>query len=105
VNPVTGRGRHTSTSAIALELPEGGWIIDTPGVRSFGLAHVSDDTIIAAFPDLADATAECPKGCTHRGGDCALDEWVRQGRAEPARLESLRRLLVSREGAPDPDLG
>ena len=105
VNPVTGRGRHTSTSAIALELPEGGWIIDTPGVRSFGLAHVSDDTIIAAFPDLADATVECPKGCTHRGGDCALDRWVAEGRADPARLESLRRLLVSREGAPDPDLG
>lgn len=105
VNAVTGRGRHTSTSAVALELPEGGWIIDTPGVRSFGLAHVSDDTIIAAFPDLADATVECPKGCTHRGGDCALDRWVAEGRADPARLESLRRLLVSREGAPDPDLG
>jgi len=103
VNPVTGRGRHTSTSAIALELPDGGWIIDTPGVRSFGLAHVSADTVLSAFPDLVDGTADCPKGCTHLGGDCALDEWVRRGHADPARLESLRRLLASREGAPDPD--
>ena len=41
VNPVTGRGRHTSSSAVALPLPGGGWIIDTPGVRGFGLGHVS----------------------------------------------------------------
>jgi len=40
VNDVTGRGRHTSTSAEAIELPDGGWVIDTPGVRSFGLAHI-----------------------------------------------------------------
>ena len=52
VNAVTGRGRHTSSSAIALELPGGGWVIDTPGVRSFGLAHVDLDRVIHAFPDL-----------------------------------------------------
>ncbi|MGA1088958.1 MAG: ribosome small subunit-dependent GTPase A, partial [Candidatus Nanopelagicales bacterium] len=52
VNDVTGRGRHTSTSAVALALPEGGWIVDTPGVRSFGLAHVSPDTVVRAFDDL-----------------------------------------------------
>ncbi|WP_185049768.1 ribosome small subunit-dependent GTPase A [Thermocatellispora tengchongensis] len=103
VNPVTGRGRHTSTSAVALELPEGGWIIDTPGVRSFGLAHVSPDTVVAAFPDLVEGTVDCPKGCTHRDDDCALDAWVAAGNADPARLTSLRRLLASREGEPDPD--
>lgn len=103
VNAVTGRGRHTSTSAVALELPEGGWIIDTPGVRSFGLAHVSVETVLAAFPDLVDATVDCPKGCTHLGGDCALDRYVAEGHADPARLESLRRLLASREGSADDD--
>ncbi|MBO4274113.1 ribosome small subunit-dependent GTPase A [Microbispora triticiradicis] len=103
VNAVTGRGRHTSTSAVALELPEGGWIIDTPGVRSFGLAHVSVETVLAAFPDLVDATAGCPKGCTHLDDDCALVGYVAEGHADPARLESLRRLLASREGAPDED--
>ncbi|MDF5756515.1 ribosome small subunit-dependent GTPase A [Spongiactinospora sp. TRM90649] len=103
VNPVTGRGRHTSTSAVALELPEGGWIIDTPGVRSFGLAHVSPDNVLHAFPDLVDGTVHCPKGCTHQAGECALDAWVEQGHAGAARLASLRRLLASREGEPDPE--
>ncbi|NUW35142.1 ribosome small subunit-dependent GTPase A [Nonomuraea sp. SMC257] len=101
VNAVTGRGRHTSTSAVALELPEGGWIIDTPGVRSFGLAHVSVETVLASFPDLVEGTVDCPKGCTHLSDECALDAWVAAGHADPARLESLRRLLAIREGAPD----
>ncbi|MFF4774987.1 ribosome small subunit-dependent GTPase A [Microtetraspora fusca] len=101
VNVVTGRGRHTSTSAVALELPEGGWIIDTPGVRSFGLAHVHVETVLASFPDLNEATVECPKGCTHLGDGCALDRFVAEGHADPARLESLRRLLTSREGGDD----
>ncbi|GGS92139.1 putative ribosome biogenesis GTPase RsgA [Planobispora rosea] len=103
VNAVTGRGRHTSTSAVALELPEGGWIIDTPGVRSFGLAHVSVETVLAGFPDLVEGTVTCPKGCTHLGEECALDGWVAAGHADPARLTSLRRLLASREGTADDD--
>jgi ribosome biogenesis GTPase / thiamine phosphate phosphatase len=98
VNPVTGRGRHTSSSAIALELPGGdGWIIDTPGVRSFGLAHVKPDDVLAAFPDLIEGDAECPPHCTHLQADCALDAWVAAGHADPSRLDSLRRLLLSRE--------
>ncbi|MDR1711913.1 MAG: ribosome small subunit-dependent GTPase A [Propionibacteriaceae bacterium] len=94
VNEVTGRGRHTSTSAIALRLPFGGWVIDTPGVRSFGLSHVTIDSIIAAFPDLAELTADCPRGCTHEAGaiDCALDEAVAAGRLNAERLESFRRM-------------
>ncbi|WP_406319877.1 ribosome small subunit-dependent GTPase A [Streptosporangium sp. NBC_01639] len=101
VNAVTGRGRHTSTSAVALELPEGGWIIDTPGVRSFGLAHVSVETVLAGFPDLIEGTVGCPKGCSHLSEECALDAWVTAGHADPVRLVSLRRLLASRDGAPE----
>jgi ribosome biogenesis GTPase / thiamine phosphate phosphatase len=104
VNDVTGRGRHTSTSAIALALPDGGWVIDTPGVRSFGLAHVNPDRIVAAFPDLVPGTAECPRGCSHDEPECALDAFVAAGGAGPAgpaRLESLRRLLRSRAGTDD----
>jgi ribosome biogenesis GTPase len=98
VNPVTGRGRHTSSSAIALELPgDDGWIIDTPGVRSFGLAHVRPDDVLAAFPDLIEGDAECPPHCTHLQEDCALDAWVAAGHADPSRLDSLRRLLASRD--------
>lgn len=105
VNVVTGRGRHTSTSAVALRLPDGdGWVIDTPGVRSFGLAHIDVDRIIDHFHDLAAGTDGCPRGCTHDEEDCALDDWVAQGHAGPsgpARLESLRRLLQSRSSAMD----
>jgi ribosome biogenesis GTPase len=103
VNEVTGRGRHTSASAIALELPDGGWVVDTPGVRSFGLAHVGPDDLLRAFPDLAAGTGECPRGCTHDEPECGIDEWVAQGHAGPggpARLESLRRLLRAREAGP-----
>jgi ribosome biogenesis GTPase len=100
VNAVTGRGRHTSSSAIALELPGGdGWIIDTPGVRSFGLAHVDPVNVINAFEDLAAGAAErCPPHCDHVQDDCGLDAWVAEGHASQARLDSLRRLLSSREG-------
>lgn len=101
VNAVTGRGRHTSTSAVALELPEGGWVVDTPGVRSFGLGHVDPATFIQHFEDLVPGTDGCPRGCSHDEPDCALDDWVAQGHAGaagPARLESLRRLLRSRTG-------
>ena len=99
VNDVTGRGRHTSTSAVALPLPDGGWVVDTPGVRSFGLAHVDPQRVILAFPDLGAGTANCPRSCTHDEEECALDAWVAEGHAGPggaARLESLRRLLRSR---------
>ena len=96
VNDVTGRGRHTSTSALGLRLPEGGWIIDTPGIRSFGLAHVEPDAIIGHFPELAEGAEDCPRGCTHDEPDCALDAWVAAGRAGAQRLDSLRRLLRAR---------
>ncbi|MGH3472916.1 MAG: ribosome small subunit-dependent GTPase A [Nocardioidaceae bacterium] len=99
VNEVTGRGRHTSTSAIALELPFGGWAIDTPGIRTFGLAHVAPGHLIKAFDDLDALTVDCPRGCTHGAAEpeCALDTAVRDGQVEPARVASFRRLLASRE--------
>ncbi len=101
VNDVTGRGRHTSSSALALPLPDGGWVFDTPGVRSFGLAHIDPSRILRAFPDLDRGTAQCPRGCTHDEDECGLDAFVADGGAGPAgagRLESLRRLLRSRSG-------
>jgi ribosome biogenesis GTPase / thiamine phosphate phosphatase len=144
VNPVTGRGRHTSSSAIALELPplpparrrrasasvasagspaaavppgesgsppatvispgagssgeSHGWLIDTPGVRGFGLGHISVDRVVEAFGDLAEGTAACPPGCDHLSEGCALDEWALTHQAK-SRLDSLRRLLRSRESA------
>jgi ribosome biogenesis GTPase len=105
-----GRGRHTSTSAVALPLPGwpgrhdgAGWIVDTPGVRSFGLAHVSADSLLHGFPDLVGGTVDCPPNCEHLpGGACALDAWVAAGHADARRLASYRRLLASRAGDGDP---
>ncbi|MGK5731529.1 ribosome small subunit-dependent GTPase A [Streptomyces sp. URMC 124] len=98
VNAVTGRGRHTTTSALALPLPGGsGWVIDTPGVRSFGLNHIDPSRVIHAFPDLEPGTEGCPRACSHDEADCALDAWVADGHADPQRLYSLRRLLSTRE--------
>ena len=77
-----------------------GWIIDTPGLRSFGLANVAADSVLSAFPEFAGVLAECPPGCTHIEAGCALDDWVAAhgGPGAAARLDSLRRLLRSREG-------
>jgi ribosome biogenesis GTPase len=131
VSAVTGRGRHTSSSAVALRLPawpagqaesaggsgpsepgvslgtavaprinSSGWIIDTPGLRSFGLGYVAASRVVSAFGEFAAAIAQCPPGCTHLAQGCALDDWVAEhgGPAAAERLDSLRRLLRSREG-------
>ena len=101
-----GKGRHTSTSVVALPLTDdsgsaAGWIIDTPGIRSFGLAHVSADSLLHGFPDLVEASTRCSANCDHTGagGDCGLDKLVAEGGADPRRLASFRRLLASRAGS------
>lgn len=94
-----GKGRHTSSSAIALPLPDhAGWVIDTPGLRSFGLAHVTADDLLWAFPDLEDGANQCPPGCEHlsAAAGCTLDDWVTAGHSTPERLAAFRRLLASR---------
>jgi ribosome biogenesis GTPase len=94
-----GKGRHTSSSVIALRLPDDpGWVIDTPGVRSFGLAHVTADDLLWAFPDLEDGAVQCLPGCEHLAAEagCHLDAWVTEGHSTRARLAAFRRLLVSR---------
>lgn len=103
VNEVTGRGRHTSSSTVSLRYhgEDGrGWVIDTPGVRSFGLGHVDPANILRAFSELAAVAEECPRGCTHLpdAPDCAIVEAVDEGRLGErgaARLDSLQRLLAT----------
>lgn len=103
-----GKGRHTSSSTVALPLRHAdgrpaGWIIDTPGIRSFGLAHVTPTDVISAFGDLAAAVADCPRGCRHLGPpadpECALDTL-----SGPAarRAASVRQLLLAILGHPAP---
>ncbi len=102
VNTVTGRGRHTSSSTVSYWVGDdrlgNGWIIDTPGVRSFGLGHVDPDNILKSFTDLAAIAEDCPRGCTHLPGspDCAIIERVEDGLLGDVgrlRLDSLQRLL------------
>ena len=102
VNDVTGRGRHTSSSAIALPLSSHlriseGWIIDTPGIRAFGLAHIDPNRIIASFADLSEVISNCMPNCSHSEVGCALTQWAAPaGMVIPerqARIESLRNLL------------
>jgi ribosome biogenesis GTPase len=108
VNTVTGRGRHTSSSTISLRLQTDagrGWVIDTPGVRSFGLGHINTDNILKAFTDLALIAQKCPRGCTHlpNSPDCAIQEAVAAGtlgETGKVRLDSLQRLLATFAAAP-----
>ena len=74
VNAVTGRGRHTTTSALALPLRRA----TTAGYRHPGRAllrahHVDPSRVIHAFPDLEPGTEGCPRACSHDEPDCALD--------------------------------
>ena len=106
VNDVAGRGRHTSSSAVALKLDDvtdesgdthldSGWVIDTPGVRSFGVAHVNIQRVIGAFSEFADVINLCPKNCSHNDQSCALNTWQGFDASQHSRLSSLRRLLAS----------
>ena len=99
-----GKGRHTSTQSVALPLPaddaySGGWIIDTPGIRSFGLAHVDADDVLGVFEDLAAAVEDCPRGCTHMGPpadpECGLDDpaLIPPDTASARRRDAVRGLL------------
>lgn len=91
-----GKGRHTSTQSVALALEAGGWIIDTPGIRSFGLAHIEADQVVGVFDDLRQQVEQCPRGCSHLGPpadpECALD--ALQG-SSARRVAAVRRLLVA----------
>jgi ribosome biogenesis GTPase / thiamine phosphate phosphatase len=91
-----GKGRHTSTQSVALPLSFGGWVVDTPGIRSFGLAHIEPDDVMLAFSDLAEAIKDCPRGCGHMGPpadpECALDTLTG---AAAGRVGAARRLLAA----------
>ena len=97
-----GKGQHTSTQSMAMELPCGGWVVDSPGIRSFGLAHVTVETVVAAFDDLSALAEHCPRGCTHRGEpfdkDCAWDAALAKTPADSPlarRIQAVRLLLIA----------
>lgn len=97
VNAVTGRGRHTSTSAVAIPLADG-WLIDTPGIRSFGLAHITPAQVIDAFEILSAAAQACPRGCSHDEEACEIDAHLPAATGDSQAtdlLRSVRQLMRS----------
>lgn len=96
VNEATGKGKHTSSSAVAIAV-DNGWIIDTPGVRTFGISGASPWEILASFSDLNEVANNCPRDCSHLEGspDCELDAAVASGELKAERLASFRRLVDS----------
>jgi ribosome biogenesis GTPase / thiamine phosphate phosphatase len=99
-----GKGRHTSSSVVLFDLPDGGTVIDTPGIRSFGLAHVTADDVLAAFDELAEAAVDCPPGCGHTDDDpgCALDAWADAGPAARKQQVAALRVLIEAVGQVGP---
>jgi ribosome biogenesis GTPase len=75
------------------------WLIDTPGVRAFGLSHLDPSKIVAAFDDLLEITNSCMTNCSHKEEDCALNSWMTPNGVEiperVARVNSLRALLAA----------
>jgi len=97
VNPVSDRGRHTTTGAKYMDLPGGGALIDTAGIRSFGIAGVAAEDLQKAFPEFLVPAEDCEwEGCLHREDEdgCAV-----QGApgVSPERLASYRKLLAELE--------
>ena len=96
VNALTGKGKHTSSSAKAIPIVDG-WIVDTPGIRTFGLSGIDAAGLLKGFADLDEAAKLCPRDCSHLASapDCALDEQVAELKLTSKRLDSFRRLVDS----------
>ncbi|MSR08838.1 MAG: GTPase RsgA [Gammaproteobacteria bacterium] len=93
--PRAGEGRHTTTASVLHTLPEGGRLVDTPGVRDFVPAVRERHPISRGFIAIEAAGRECRfTACLHlRETHCAVQEALSEGRIEPRRFESYRRLL------------
>ena len=97
-------GRHTTTSTALYRLPADGWIVDSPGMKVFGLAHCTAQTIEDAFVELRALVSRCRfRDCGHdREPGCAVQQAVAEGRVAPQRVLLLRTLLREAEEARDP---
>ena len=94
-----GKGAHTTTSARLLPLPCGGWCIDTPGIRSFGIWDFKREDLLTTFSEIAQAGFNCLfKDCSHRGeSGCCIEKAMKDGVISPLRYSSYLSLLSSLE--------
>ncbi|MFO1323852.1 MAG: ribosome small subunit-dependent GTPase A [Burkholderiales bacterium] len=92
-------GRHTTTATVLYELPDDGadtWVVDSPGIKVFGLAHLTPDRIAEAFVEMRPYLGHCRfRDCRHRAEpDCALIAAVGAGHIAPHRLALLHTLVA-----------
>jgi ribosome biogenesis GTPase len=99
LSPDKQKGRHTTTTARLFDVPGGGALIDSPGIREFGLWHMSRDDVEQGFREFRDRLGHCRfRDCHHQGEPgCALTDAIESGAMHPARLESYRRIIASLE--------
>jgi len=98
-------GRHTTTAAMLYRLPgDDGWIVDSPGMKVFGLAHCTQEVITGAFVDLRELVSHCRfRDCRHISEpDCAVRAAVAEGRVTAQRVALLQTLLRESAAARDP---
>ena len=91
----TGEGKHTTVASVLLDLPNGGSVIDSPGVRDYAPAIATTDEAILGFREINDEGRDCRfANCRHlREPDCAVKKAVENGRISERRYRSYRRLV------------
>ncbi len=96
----SGKGQHTTTFAEMFDLPQGGKIIDTPGMREFGIVDLSKQELSHYFPEMKDRIQNCQfNNCLHSNEPgCAIKDAVNQGLIHEDRYVSYRTILDSFEG-------
>lgn len=89
------KGRHTTTTATLFELPEGGRLIDSPGIREFHLNHLEREQVFAGFRELQPLLGQCQfRNCTHdQEPGCRIKDFIEQEGMHPSRLNSLQYIL------------
>ncbi len=100
ISQASGKGTHTTTTAWLYHLPDGnGAVIDSPGVREFGLWQIDPQTAAAGFREFREFAEHCRfRNCLHKGEPgCAVKAAQQEGKIASQRLESYHRILASLE--------
>ena len=99
VSDISGLGQHTTTASRLYHLSQGGNLIDSPGIREFGLWHLEAEQITQGYREFASVLGTCKfRDCKHKDDPgCALKEAVEQGKIDPIRFDNYHRLLESRQ--------
>lgn len=97
VSEGSGLGQHTTTTARLYHLPQGGDLIDSPGIREFALWHLEPEQVAAAYPEFKQWLGRCKfRDCKHQTDPgCALQHAVSLGEIHPERFQNYHKILLS----------